>query len=198
VRLDPFPTYAKLLSHTNGWRTAGTNSLESLKRRPSDLRRYLAWSHSTKQEYGSITNFVVQKRLLWIPTPTPSGTTAPIQPSFPHESTTPFAHEDDYAVLKNDWPYGLADGIHHLLVWTKTPIAVDMSRGGDVTPESRAIIEDFVRRFFAADVGAENVLWFKNWVALQSVRGVDHVHVMVRDVSPAILEKWCTRKDIQS
>ena len=38
--------------------------------------------------------------------------------------------------------------------------------------------------------GKDRVLWFKNWVALQSVRGIDHVHVLVRDVSRHIINEW--------
>lgn len=171
-----------------------SNTLENLKRLPSDLRRYLAWSHRTKQAYGSITNFVVRERLHWKPSSSPSSDPAS-PPTFPHHSSTPFADPRDYAILPNDWPYGLAPGIRHLVVWTKTPIAVDMARGGDMTAGSRRTIEEFVARRFAADVGAENVRWFKNWVALQSVRGVDHVHVLVREVPEGVLARWCERRD---
>ena len=83
--------------------------------------------------------------------------------------------------MLNDWPYGFDSGIKHILVWTRTPIAVDDDRG-DVTPESKRIIEDFVERQFvhalAKEAGISNekarerVMWFKNWVSLQSVRGV--------------------------
>ena len=69
---------------------------------------------------------------------------------------------------------------------------------GDVTAESRALIEDFVRETFAEPLdalfgpgrGRENVLWFKNWVALQSVRGVDHIHVLLRDVPKHLVDDW--------
>ena len=76
------------------------NTLEELKRTPSDLRRYLAWSHDIKQRYGGITNFVIQERLHWTPL-SPTG-----RPLFEHRSSTPFADRSDYAVLVNDWPYG--------------------------------------------------------------------------------------------
>lgn len=61
------------------------------------------------------------------------------------------------------------------------------------------MIEDFVESFFVRDLregGKERVLWFKNWVSLQSVRGVDHVHVLVRDAPKELLDKWTQRKDI--
>jgi hypothetical protein len=86
-------------------------------------------------------------------------------------------------------------------VWTKTRIAVDEVRG-DVTSESRERIVEFVERYFVRELeglgkeGKDQVLWFKNWVSLQSVRGVDHVHVLVRDVPEEVLTRWTRRRDL--
>lgn len=101
--------------------------------------------------------------------------------------------------MLNDWPYGFEDGIAHFVVWSKTPIETEGERG-DLTGESRRVIEEFVERYFVEELGEEGgrerVLWFKNWVGLQSVRGVDHVHVLVRDVSDEQVERWTTRRDL--
>ena len=43
---------------------------------------------------------------------------------------------------------------------------------------------------------SERVVWFKNWVGLQSVRGVEHVHVLVRGVSEELLRGWVGRGDL--
>lgn len=66
------------------------------------------------------------------------------------------------------------------MIWTKAEIPVD-STTGDLTPESRQLIVEYVNRVFVKDLGlsADKVLWFKNWAALQSVRTVEHIHVMV-------------------
>ncbi|KAF4555735.1 Hypothetical protein D9617_2g056980 [Elsinoe fawcettii] len=172
-----------------------SNALEELKRLPSDLRRYVAWSASIKAQYGSITSYVIQERLHWTPV-----NPADAIPSFMYYNSTPFADTRDYQILLNDWPYGLVDGITHIVVWTKALIDVD-DVNGDVTPESRKLIEDFVDRTFSkrldqvfgAGQGKERVLWFKNWVSLQSVRGVDHVHIMVRDAPKEVLDEWTRR-----
>lgn len=66
------------------------------------------------------------------------------------------------------------------------------------------MIEEFVERVFIRGLdewdgggeGRERVLWFKNWVSLQSVRGVDHVHVLVRDAPKQLLERWTERRDL--
>lgn len=114
----------------------------------------------------------------------------------------PFEDTRDYAILLNDWPYGFEPGIKHILAWSRTPIAVDDTRG-DVTAESKRIIEDFVERQFVrtlannagidVDDARKRVMWFKNWVSLQSVRGVDHVHVLVKDAPETLLEQWLAR-----
>lgn len=143
--------------------------------------------------------FVVQERLRW----TPIDPTVPISAtSFEHFSDEPFADPRDYKVLLNDWPYGFEPGVVHLLVWTKTPIAVDEERG-DVTTESRELIERFVETLFVSRVAErcglergeawKRVMWFKNWESLQSVRGVPHVHVLVKDVPEGLIGEWLGR-----
>ncbi|EHK17034.1 uncharacterized protein TRIVIDRAFT_82848 [Trichoderma virens Gv29-8] len=159
-----------------------TNDLGVLKRKPSDLRRYIAWTAETKAKYGTITEFILQNRL-----PKAWGL-----PPFTPESQVPFTAASDYKVLLNDWPYGLAPGITHIVVWSRTPIPTD-PESGDLTAESRARVEKFVNDYFIRKLGLggeQQVLWFKNWVALQSVRTLEHFHVLVRDVDDDMLERW--------
>lgn len=73
---------------------------------------------------------------------------------------------------------------------------------GYLTPESVALVERFVQRTFveplsskedvAGDFDTRNdrVLWFRNWTGLQSVRGLEHVHVLVRDAPRNLLDRW--------
>jgi hypothetical protein len=184
------------------------NDLEVFRRKPSDLIRYIAWSNKIKAEYGSITNYICRERLRWH-NPEPNLATATVDaeksdvvvdsaPVIPFKNPVPFADPADFKILRNDWPYGVTEGITHLVVWSKTPIAVKPETG-DVTDESRALIEDFVARTFVArlqrdprfgDEAGNCVLWFKNWAALQSVRSLEHVHVLVRDVPEDIITEW--------
>ncbi|KAG4442408.1 hypothetical protein IFR05_002110 [Cadophora sp. M221] len=179
--------------HLHNWdelrEIIANNKLETLKRKPSDLRRYMAWTQATKAEYGSMTSYILQHRL-----PSSWG-----KPPFIPTSLVPFASPSDYKILLNDWPYGLTKDITHIVVWSKTLIAVD-EKTGDVTDESRRVIEAFVRRTFgerlAGERGVEDgdrmerVVWFKNWVTLQSVRALEHVHVLVEGASKEDLEFW--------
>lgn len=173
---------------------AARNDLGALKRKPSDLRRYLEWSAATKAQYGSIMNYICQRRLQW-PLPGSAGMAS----GTTFKNPRPFADPEDYRILRNDWPYGLGPGIAHLVVWSRTPIPVS-SDEGHLTEESRALIDGFVKKTFvgrlASDAGKrfvkpeDQVLWFKNWVGLQSVRALEHVHILVRDVPEEILAEW--------
>ena len=85
-------------------------------------------------------------------------------------------------------------GISHLVVWLKTRLAVE-GEEGYLTAESKALVAGFVKKVFEERLSqhglpGDRVLWFKNWVGLQSVRGVEHVHVLVRQVPPSILGEW--------
>ncbi|RDW59704.1 hypothetical protein BP6252_12791 [Coleophoma cylindrospora] len=163
------------------------NRLEVLKRKPSDLRRYMAWSVSTNAQYGSMTNYLLAHRL-----PQSWG-----RPPFTPNSLVPFEDKSDYSILVNDWPYGLEKGISHIVVWSRTPIETD-EKTGDVTDLSRARIQDFVKRTFMdrlSEDGSKRVMWFKNWVALQSVRSLEHFHVLVRDAEPDDLKSW-TKQEV--
>ncbi|KAK7970278.1 hypothetical protein PG996_001288 [Apiospora saccharicola] len=160
----------------------GENNLSVLKRKPSDLRKYMAWTQETKARYGSMTNFLMENRLpkAWGP------------PPFASASDVPFHNPSDYRVLLNDWPYGLTPDIRHIVVWSRTLIATD-PKTGDMTPESRETVDNFVKRYFVGRLGPggeSRVLWFKNWVALQSVRSLEHIHVMVKDVDNEVVEEW--------
>lgn len=148
----------------------------------------MAWTAETKAHYGSMTNYLLIHRL-----PKAWGS-----PPFTSTSSVPFDDKSDYSVLINDWPYGLTPDITHLVVWSRTIIDTE-SETGDMTVESRRVISNFVRRFFVDKLGPEGeakVLWFKNWVALQSVRTLEHIHVMVKDASKELLEEWIRELNI--
>ncbi|KAL7626214.1 hypothetical protein AAE478_002984 [Parahypoxylon ruwenzoriense] len=177
--------------HYHDWddmrKIIGENNLSVLKRKPSDLRRYMKWTAETKAEYGSITNYLIRHRL-----PKTWGS-----PPFAPASAIPFDDPSDYKVLINDWPYGLTPNLTHIVVWSRTVIETD-PKTGDMTPETRRVVASFIKGFFADKLGSngdEKVLWFKNWVALQSVRALEHIHVIVRDVEQDVLDEWTRELD---
>ena len=117
-------------------------------------------------------------------------------PIFAVQNPTPFANANDLRIQRNDWPYGVfrAD-ITHLIVWLKPRISTEPGTGL-MTSQSKVLAENFVKNTFVERLkeegpGAEaRVLWFKNWTALQSVRGLEHIHVLVRNVSDVVIAQW--------
>ena len=83
--------------------------------------------------------------------------------------------------------------ITHLVIWIKNKIPTERE-SGDLTLEARQVIENFIQKTFVEQIGASNatdhVLWFKNWSSLQSIPGIDHVHVLVRNVPDRLLIEW--------
>ncbi|KAF2651903.1 hypothetical protein K491DRAFT_636575 [Lophiostoma macrostomum CBS 122681] len=162
------------------------NQLDELKRWPSFLKAYLAWTAHVKAKYGTITEYLLSQRLFWEPLSSEG------RLRFPLRNETPFADPADYKIIKNDWTYAVTPGISHIVVWSKKPLPVDAE--GALTPEGRKIVVDFVDREFRQKVGedkeGDKVQWFKNTTNLQSVRSLEHVHVLVRGVDDDVLKQW--------
>jgi hypothetical protein len=123
-------------------RFVSTNRLELFQRRPSDLRRYKAFTYNLAKRYGSVANFILSQRLGW---------EAPLQPK-----GKPFQEPSDIKILMNDWPYGIEPRVTHLVVWVKFALEEDPATG-DLTDQARAEIESFVTKTFCQHVPRSQV-----------------------------------------
>jgi hypothetical protein len=156
------------------------------------------WSNETRDKYGTVSKFIMAERLNW----TPVDDTSSKGPVFHCESAVPFENERDYKILPNDWPYGLADGITHIIVWLKTRLESEPVRG-DLTEESRRLVERYIEKTFVDPLrhlpgsAEEKVMWFRNWTGLQSVPGLEHAHVLVRDVPENMILNWTNGKTMK-
>lgn len=82
-----------------------TQQLEDLKRWPSQLKAYLAWTTHIKQKYGGVLQYLLQQRLFWTPLQPDKDHNAQAQPwplTFKTQSDIPLAHPADYKILRND------------------------------------------------------------------------------------------------
>jgi Protein of unknown function (DUF3605) len=166
---------------------AAEGDLAKLTRLPSELAKYRVWCNKIKAEYGTVLTFLMQERLFWEPLP---ASDSGIAPTFAFKNPTPFADRSDYRIIVNDWPYGLVPGIKHICVWLKTPLPIDTTKGA-LTKEGTDMVNEFVRKTFEEPlgvVGKDKVVWFKNYWSTQSVRAIDHVHVLFRDIDDAELD----------
>ncbi|KAL3465464.1 hypothetical protein BJX64DRAFT_252461 [Aspergillus heterothallicus] len=155
-----------------------TNQIDQFQRLPSDLRRYLQYKEQIIRDYGSIMRFVVKERLHW-----GDGIAEDLKPK-----GRPFEYAEDIRILHNDWPYGLAHGIVHLVVWTKFALEDDPATD-DLTPRARKEIDEYVKQTFCSQLSPNQVVWFKNWRSLKSVHAVEHFHVMLQNPSPKFVQE---------
>lgn len=174
-------------SWTNLHHLISTNQLEELKRWPSALKAYLAWTAHVKGKYGSVMTYLLEQRLFWDPVEDETGALR-----FDVRNVIPFADSEDFRILGNDWGYAFDSGIRHIVVWLKQRLPVDEE--GALSQKGKEIVEDFVRREFREksrerEEGSK-IIWFKNTTNLQSVRSLEHFHVLVKDVDADVLEQW--------
>lgn len=95
----------------------------------------------------------------------------------------PFANEEDTKIIWNDFPYFYAEPVAHVCVWVKFPMEADpKSSIGDINLEMKRVIERYVVDTFCLGlkISRSDVIWWKNYTAIQSIRALPHVHVAVR------------------
>lgn len=160
--------------------SVATNKIDQFQRVPSDLRKYLEYTAKIKAAYGSILDYVVKNRLQWEDNLEPKGSTPfenpgmlcsclpyPVQlvaiSSRVHMRDVRCTYlpwqcrvQDDYKILYNDWPYGVEKDIVHLVVWTKFKFEDDPVTG-DISPQSRKEIAEYVAKVFEPHMPAEQV-----------------------------------------
>lgn len=93
-----------------------------------------------------------------------------------------FGDSRDVRILLNDFPYAMEKGLVHVVVWSRAKIP-KMNQDGDITEEAREKLGAFVHEKFVRGLGMaeDDVLWFKNWAALQSIPLVEHFHVLLKE-----------------
>ncbi|KAK1564194.1 uncharacterized protein LY79DRAFT_530380 [Colletotrichum navitas] len=158
-----------------------------LRRSPQDLRNYIVWHAEIRKTHGSVLEYVRREKLRWPKHITPC-------------DDLPFSHTNDWKVIWNDWPYDVADGIMHLVVWSKCRIEVTADSGLP-TERMKHLIDSFLDREFGETLGCrrgQDLLWFKQKTAWQSVRGLEHIHVLLLNVSRERVEKLVGQQQSQT
>ncbi|CCF58252.1 hypothetical protein KAFR_0E00980 [Kazachstania africana CBS 2517] len=93
-----------------------------------------------------------------------------------------FSKEDYYKVTVNDFPYKFEPRVVHLLVWSKIKLPIYMQ--GDEKDET---MTEKIDEFFAKTLNVKfdmekerDYAWFINYVSLQSIKAISHVHLLIR------------------
>ena len=134
----------------------GENRLKDLKRWPSALKAYLAWTAHAKEKWGGVMPYLLGQRLFWEELGDDDGGEGGAGKGlkFKVRNQTPLTHTDDYAILRNDWPYAFEPGVSHIVVWCKNRLPVDPETGA-LSEVGRQMVRDFVKRVFREKAGEE-------------------------------------------
>ncbi|OZJ04624.1 hypothetical protein BZG36_02062 [Bifiguratus adelaidae] len=141
----------------------GNDGLHRLRRAPTPLAKYNAWSAETKATYRTIENYLKTEVLKFPPS------TASPDPDMPPD--TAFS----YLFRLNDFPYAIDPKITHYLIWSPRPLS---------EKEINYVLE---KRLPNLKTDQEE-MHFVNPKHLQSVKGIWHAHVFVRDRLLAIAQ----------
>ncbi|GMG21071.1 unnamed protein product [Ambrosiozyma monospora] len=103
-----------------------------------------------------------------------------------YKDARPFANKDDMIITKNLFPYYFKGNVTHLCVWLKSPMLPDPNSSvGDISIHDKQLIEAYINETFVKWLGVprEDLIWFKNWTELQSIRPIPHIHVIIKNLT---------------
>lgn len=150
-----------------------TNKLELFARSYAQTQSYLDFKKHLKGNNLSIQQYLLDHELHWDP--------RELEPD--HRL---FSDENDVKILLNKFPYYFDKNVVHLCIWTKKSIPNDPnSPVGDISPQTKRLIQTYIDKTFKG----YDLVWFRNWSALQSVRAISHIHVIVKDIDQLHLEE---------
>ncbi|CUM67800.1 uncharacterized protein PRCAT00005506001 [Priceomyces carsonii] len=176
-----------------------TNKLELFARSEEQTEKYAKFKAELKRNHTTIFKHLLIAELNWYDKALNNGidksdinllddAVIKFQPKSKHL----FTEASDLKILPNHFPYYFQEGISHLCVWSKLVIENDPdSQKGDISKATRNLICKYVEKTFIEGLGIdrENVVWFRNWGALQSVKGISHIHVLVKGFTSEQLNK---------
>ncbi|VEU22558.1 DEKNAAC103609 [Brettanomyces naardenensis] len=169
-----------------------SGDIARMYRSPDCLRKYRQFKASLKERDIDMTTNILVTQLKWMsPTVDLKTPASKLIGSIKYSDARPFANEKDMMIMPNAFPYNLEEGIVHLCVWVKFPLPPDPnSEVGDISDTNKQLIQIYIEQTFAKGLGLskDKVIWFKNWAALQSVKSIPHIHVVIDHPDPAKIE----------
>lgn len=172
------------------------NDLEKFARSKELTANYFELKRKLKAAHSSVFKYLLVSQLDWFDPAVHGGSTIAdvAEEDIVVKAAGPrlFGNGDDLKVLPNHFPYYFEKNVTHLCIWTKMKIPSDPNSAlGDICPIASKTIDRYIRQTFQDQYGipASDILWFRNWEALQSVKAMSHIHVIVRNLDPRHLEE---------
>ncbi|KAI5954709.1 hypothetical protein KGF57_003732 [Candida theae] len=170
-----------------------SNNLEMFARSEDQFRKYSKFKNDLSSNGITINDHVLKEELEWKQSDIRSqtATTPPQEYSTSNPQDLIFYNPDDIKIIYNKFPYYFEESVVHLCVWSKLTIPNDInSPAGDISPLTKRIIERYLQKtFLEKGISKQDMVWFRNWSSLQSVRSVSHIHVLLHNVDDGILQK---------
>lgn len=194
INSPDMPSASKITSRPYTWSEVRDiiryNDLELFARSEESTEKYHQFKRYLKSHNSTVVRHIVTHALQW-KTPKELEGVADCDINVKESGDPLFTNASDLKIVRNDFPYHFEDDVVHLCVWTKRRIPSDPeSQLGDLSKESRDLIERYVNKTFVQWLGIprEDIVWFRNWEALQSVKEISHVHVIIKGLSKEKLQ----------
>lgn len=168
-----------------------SNKLEVFARSKDQIEEYHKFKLQLLAQGTSVFKHLVINSLQWCDESEVEGL-EDREVKIPLSGADLFENVSNLKIIRNDFPYYFESDITHLCVWSKETIPSDpQSAMGDISVETRAKVDRYVDYKFVKQlkIPKEDVVWFRNWEALQSVKEISHIHVLVRNVTKEQLEQ---------
>ncbi|RLV94306.1 N-acetylglucosamine-induced protein 1 [Spathaspora sp. JA1] len=169
-----------------------SNQLEVFARSEEETTKYHEFKAWLKANELSINEYLLSSQLEWKDEDIRDQTKEyPQEYDVNHAQDLILFNPNDVKILPNKFPYYFDTNVRHICIWSKLKVPADKeSVVGDISPRTRRLVHRYLERTFVKrGVSWDQILWFKNWVSLQSVRAVSHFHVLLRDVDDALIEE---------
>lgn len=98
-----------------------------------------------------------------------------------------------FKITTNDYPYNFEPDVYHLLVWSKINIPLYDNDTNESTKNVH--MYDRIEEFLELNVhqrmkiSKDDYCWFINYVSLQSIRSISHIHLLIKTSDKNIIEK---------
>ncbi|CCG22519.1 hypothetical protein CORT_0B08140 [Candida orthopsilosis Co 90-125] len=170
-----------------------TNQLESFARSEEQYHSYQKFKHDLSSQGITINDHVLKDELQWKQADIRHQTSTPSPPEYTISQPQDliFYNDNDIKIIFNKFPYYFENSVVHLCIWSKLTIPNDVNSSvGDISPLTKRIIERYLQKtFIDKGIPKENLVWFRNWSSLQSIRSVSHIHVLLRSADEHFIRK---------
>ncbi|KAI5960335.1 uncharacterized protein KGF55_004627 [Candida pseudojiufengensis] len=170
-----------------------SNALELFARNEKQTEEYHKFKQFLKDSNISINDYILKHELHWKSSDIRfQEYEVAKQYDIKHPQDLIFYNDSDIIILPNKFPYYFEKGIVHLCIWSKLIIPNDPnSEVGDISEITKKIIDKYLKKtFIEKGVDPKDIVWFKNWTSLQSVRSISHIHVILNNnVDPNLINK---------